>query len=117
MDPCNLRLLAELDDRRSMLEVVNLFLVHAPLQVKELQTSILAQHWDKVYRQAHMLKGSLSLVYAEEGIALLRQIEQFAIDPRGKTGVDRVLERFLALFADIESFLKETSRKLKEELT
>eukprot|EP00611_Tribonema_gayanum_P029874 TRINITY_DN8141_c0_g1_i1.p1 TRINITY_DN8141_c0_g1~~TRINITY_DN8141_c0_g1_i1.p1 ORF type:complete len:217 (-),score=8.25 TRINITY_DN8141_c0_g1_i1:99-749(-) len=71
----DLSLLEGLDDKESLLDVLNLFLENTPNQIKELSILGTTEQYDDIYKLAHKLKGALAMLQASRISELLGKIE------------------------------------------
>lgn len=83
----DLSLLEGLDDKDSLLDVLNLFLENTPAQMTELSALAEAADWDALYQLAHKLKGALAMLQASFIAELLGQIES---DARERKDIDQI---------------------------
>lgn len=112
MQPYDLSMLEQLDDRQQVLQILDLFLVNAPLQVSDLLKEAANKDWSKVYAHAHKLKGSLGIIQAYGLVELLQQIEKQAKNPEVDESIlNGVLQTFTTAFAELETLLKEERNK------
>ena len=116
MKPYSLHLLEELDDKLQMRQLIELFLTNTPSQIRELQAEAGNKNWKKVYAHAHKLKGSASIFYAGELVALSQQIEKQVNVPGGSAVDEDSINGFLlsltAAFPKIEILLSEELKNL-----
>ena len=112
MQPYDLSVLEQLDDRQQVLQILDLFLVNAPLQVSDLLKEAANKDWSKVYAHAHKLKGSVGIIQAYGLVDLLQQIEKQAkATDVTESALIGVLEKFTTAFAELETQLKEERNK------
>lgn len=83
----DLSLLEGLDDKDSLLDVLNLFLENTPVQMAELAELSKKGDWDALYQLAHKLKGALAMLQATYISELLGKIEA---DAREKNETDHI---------------------------
>jgi len=86
----DLSLLEGLDDKESLLDVLNLFLENTPQQIGELTTLGKTEQYDDIYKLAHKLKGALAMLQASRIAALLGRIEA---DARERKETDKLPEK------------------------
>ncbi|HTI10846.1 MAG TPA: Hpt domain-containing protein [Puia sp.] len=115
MEPYDLSILQQLDDNQQVLEILDLFLVNAPLQVRDLLEAAAHKDWTKTYAVAHKLKGSLGVLGAFDLMALLQQMEKQA-EAAKTTGVEEdtlngTLQKFIIAFSELETLLKKERNK------
>ena len=83
----DLSLLEGLDDKDSLLDVLNLFLENTPAQMTELAELSKKAEWDALYQLAHKLKGALAMLQATHISELLGKIEAGA---RERKDIDQI---------------------------
>jgi PAS domain S-box-containing protein len=83
----DLSLLEGLDDKDSLLDVLNLFLENTPAQMTELAELSKKEEWDALYQLAHKLKGALAMLQATHISELLGKIEAGA---RERIDIDQI---------------------------
>ncbi len=86
----DLSLLEGLDDKESLLDVLNLFMENTPNQIKELIDLGNTDQYDEIYKLAHKLKGALAMLQALRISALLGTIEA---DARERRETDKIREK------------------------
>lgn len=86
----DLSLLKGLDDKESLLDVLNLFLENTPSQINELTELGKTDQYDDIYKLAHKLKGALAMLQASHISELLGSIEAGA---RERKETDQIQEK------------------------
>lgn len=86
----DLSLLEGLDDKESLLDVLNLFLENTPNQISELMQLGKTDQFDDIYKLAHKLKGAMAMLQASRISELLGKIEA---DARERKETDKILEK------------------------
>lgn len=86
----DLALLEGLDDKESLLDVLNLFLESTPTQIDELLVLGKTDQYDDIYKLAHKLKGALAMLQASRISELLGKIEA---DARERKETDKILDK------------------------
>ena len=86
----DLSLLEGLDDKESLLDVLNLFLDSTPSQINELSAMGKTDRYDDMYRLAHKLKGALAMLQASRISELLGKVEA---DARERNNTDSIPEK------------------------
>jgi PAS domain S-box-containing protein len=74
----DLSLLEEMDDNGYVVEIVTTYLNNAPGELRELAVACNSSSFDAVYKAAHKLKGSTSLLQANSLLKILVKLEEFA---------------------------------------
>jgi len=108
--PYDLSLLEELENRQQLLGIVDMFLINTPLQLKEILADAEKQDWEKVYADAHKLKGSAGILLANGLVELLRQIEGQAKSQKDPGIINGLLQALLAAWSEIEILLKQEQK-------
>ncbi len=111
----DLSLLEGLDDKESLLDVLNLFLENTPAQVKELMSLAELQEWGPLSKLAHKLKGALSMLQATRISSLLGIIE---LNTREQKQLDQVpgqVQELQGLFEQMEKQLLAHKERIMEE--
>ncbi len=109
----DLILLEELDDKEYLLEMLNLFLVNAPLQLKDIQQAAAQQDFEKVFHGSHKLKGSAGMLQAQAFLGLLGKIE---LQSKERMDTTELIREALTLFAQLEGSLRAEKLKVESEL-
>ncbi len=95
----DLSLLEGLDDKESLLDVLNLFLENTPAQMTELAALSEKADWDALYQLAHKLKGALAMLQATHISELLGKIEASG---RERKDVDQIPDKVTEVCALFE---------------
>ncbi|NCT93319.1 MAG: PAS domain S-box protein [Chitinophagaceae bacterium] len=111
----DLSLLEGLDDRDSLLDVLNLFLENTPLQVQELSGLAASQNWPALFQLAHKLKGALLMLQASRISELLGKIESEAKEGKNTAGIPADVEQVVRLFAIMEQQLIQEKTRITKE--
>ncbi|GAC1441926.1 MAG: PAS domain S-box protein [Sediminibacterium sp.] len=112
----DLSLLEELDDKASLLDVLNIFLSDAPTQVKELPVLATRENWEALYKLAHKLKGAVGLLQAKQVAALLGSIEENAKEAKNTQLIREEVDEVVHLFAQLEAQLHEAQERIEKEI-
>lgn len=86
----DLSLLEGLDDKESLLDVLNLFMENTPGQIRELTELAGTDRFDDMYKLAHKLKGALAMLQASRISELLGRIEA---DARERKETDQLPDK------------------------
>jgi|GEM_PF-1859732 len=65
-------------DLPSMKSIVDVFLAQTPGYLKEIQAHYEAKNWDALYKSAHLVKSSLSIIKTDNMFEMAVQIESEA---------------------------------------
>jgi HPt (histidine-containing phosphotransfer) domain-containing protein len=74
----DLSMLEEMDDNEYVLEMLNILLLEASQELKEMKVALLAGKADIVSQTAHKLKSSAGIIHAAKFNTLLDEIETLA---------------------------------------
>lgn len=94
----DLSLLEGLDDKDSLLDVLNLFLENTPAQIVELTELSKTQQLEPLYQLAHKLKGALAMLQATRISEILGRIEADAREKREIEQIPEKIEELCRLF-------------------
>lgn len=94
----DLSLLEGLDDKDSLLDVLDLFLENTPAQINELVELSKTQQLDSLYQLAHKLKGALAMLQATRISEILGKIEADAREKRETEKIPEKIEELCRLF-------------------
>lgn len=102
----NLSILKEIDGDEYVLQVVEIFLEEAPLEIEAIQKAYMAKDIPKLCKTAHRLKGSAMVMQADRFSELLNCIEVTA--KAGETGkvIELLLQDMKQLYMLIERALQ-----------
>lgn len=85
-------------DWPSMKSIVEVFLAQTPGYIKDIRAHYEAKSWDALYKAAHLIKSSLSIIKTDDMFEITVQIESEARsgNPSDKLGVliDSLEEKF-----------------------
>jgi CheY-like chemotaxis protein len=108
----DLSLLEGLDDKESLLDVLNLFLENTPAQMTELTALSKMGDWDALYQLAHKLKGALAMLQATYISELLGKIE---VSGRERKDLDQIPDKVTevcALFDQMKAQLIDEKNEI-----
>lgn len=108
----DLSLLEGLDDKDSLLDVLNLFLDNTPAQMIELAALCKADNWDALYQLAHKLKGALAMLQATYISDLLGKIESNARERKDIDQIAAKVQEACALFEQMKSQLIDEKEQI-----
>ena len=87
-------------------EVLDLFLGTMPEGLKLLEHLIRStDDWDRIYRQSHFLKSSVSVVHVVNMMDLLSEIEQLAQKNQDKERIVQLLDQLLSIYQEAHPIL------------
>jgi len=101
----DLSLLEGLDDKESLLDVLNLFLENTPTQIKELAALGATDQYDDMYKLAHKLKGALAMLQASRISELLGRIEANARERKETDTIQEKITEVSRLFDQMQAQL------------
>lgn len=112
----DLGMLEEMDDNEYMQEVLTIWLMESPKDIKDIQEALQLGKVDAACKKAHKLKGSAVVIQAENLKAMLEHIEQ-----RGKNGapveeLQGLVEEAAKEYNSIESSLKRYMEVLNKKI-
>ncbi len=112
----DLSLLEELDDKESLLDVLELFLSNTPKEVKSLSLLTAQKDWSGVYKVAHKIKGAVSILQAARLSSLMGELEFNAKEENNVDLIVQQVEDILGLFSELEQQLQARVATLKKEI-
>lgn len=101
----DLSLLEGLDDKESLLDVLNLFLENTPNQIKELSALGTTDQYDDMYKLAHKLKGALAMLQASSISDILGRIEANARERKELDTIKEKITEVCTLFDQMQTQL------------
>jgi PAS domain S-box-containing protein len=101
----DLSLLEGLDDKDSLLDVLNLFLENTPNQIKELSVLGTTEQYDDMYKLAHKLKGALAMLQASRISDVLGKIEANARERKELDTIQEKITEVCTLFDQMQAQL------------
>jgi len=110
----NLSLLEDLNDKDSLIEVANMFLNNTPRQLDEMMQDAKQHNWEKVFYEAHKIKGSAGMLQAHELIEVLMQVEKKAKEEKDVHSIEGLIDKAIGYFAQINTELKAEIKKMQE---
>lgn len=110
----DLGLLEGLDDKESLLDVLNLFLENTPNQVQEMLQLAEQKQWEPLHKLAHKLKGALSMLQATRISTLLGQIELNAKEEKHVEQILAQVQELQGLYTQMEDQLREQKARIME---
>jgi HPt (histidine-containing phosphotransfer) domain-containing protein len=100
------------NDPKYMSEIINIFLGTMPAGLVELEDIIRnSDDWDAIYKQAHFLKSSASIVRTGEVYENLARIEDLAREEKNKPEILALLDRVLDDFNRAHPLLIQEQEK------
>jgi len=108
----DLSLLEGLDDKDSLLDVLNLFLENTPVQMAELAELSKKADWDALYQLAHKLKGALAMLQATHISELLGKIEASARERKEIDQIPHKVEEACSLFEQMKNQLIDEKEQI-----
>lgn len=108
----DLSLLEGLDDKDSLLDVLNLFLENTPAQMTELAQLSDTGDWDALYQLAHKLKGALAMLQATHISELLGKIEAAGRERNDTDQIPAKVAEVCALFDQMKAQLIDEKEQI-----
>ncbi|HNU89256.1 MAG TPA: Hpt domain-containing protein [Ferruginibacter sp.] len=112
----NLGMLEEMEDNEYLQEVLTIWLMESPKDIKDIQEALQAGKIDIACKKAHKLKGSAVVIQAENLKAILEHIEQ-----RGKSGatvdelqglVNEVSKEYNSIESSLKRYIEGLNKKI-----
>ncbi len=112
----NLGMLEEMEDNEYLQEVLTIWLMESPKDIKDIQEALQAGKIDIASKKAHKLKGSAVVIQAENLKAILEHIEQ-----RGKSGatvdelqglVNEVSKEYNSIESSLKRYIEGLNKKI-----
>lgn len=104
-------------DNKFKCEVINIFLANAPASVARLGEIVETKgEWDEIYKQAHYLKSSFSVIKISNINDLLQKIEQFAKKEVNREEIETSTGQLLNIFDKAMPMLIQERDKLGGEM-
>ena len=108
----DLSILEEMDDNEYISEIINIYLKNCPGELAELRHACVAKQYDFVFKMAHKIKGSTSLLKSDNLLRVLGKMEEFA-KAEISEGLEKLSEQaneeFNKLSVQLKDYLKTIS--------
>ena len=102
----DLSILEEMDDNEYISEILNVYLKNCPGELAELRQACAAKQYDSVFKMAHKIKGSTSLLKSDNLLRILAKMEEFA-KAEISDGLEKLSEQAAEEFGKLSAQLKE----------
>jgi HPt (histidine-containing phosphotransfer) domain-containing protein len=113
--PYNLSTLEELGDKQSMLEILEMFLTNTSAEVDTFLYDVENQNWEKAYKAAHKLRGSVGVLQAHKLIDLFKQIELHTkATEKDAPAINLLAQEIISSFSELKNLLKIEYKQIKE---
>jgi len=100
------------NDQQYIHDVIEIFLSTTPEGLEKLEDLIRnTKDWDAIYKQAHFLKSSVSIVKVKDMFDDLAKIEALAKQQSGMDEITSLLDKMLAIFKEAHPVLLEEMNK------
>ena len=109
----DLSMLEEMDDNEYVLEMLNILLLEASQELKEMKQALLAGKTDIVSQTAHKLKSSAGIIQATKFNAVLDEIETLTKNAGMCKELSWLVETAVHQYQQIEKELKIYVEELK----
>lgn len=112
----DLAMLEEMDDNEYLQEVLTIWLMESPKDIKDIQEALHTGRVDVACKKAHKLKGSAVVIQAENLRTMLEHIEQ-----RGKSGapvdelrglVDEAVKEYNSIESSLKRYIEVLNKKI-----
>ncbi len=98
----NTALLGELGDKKSLLIVLDFFLINTPKDLTELASFVQSIDYPNIIKKAHKLKGSFSMLRAGKMVVILDNLESAATLNENMTLIEALVASFLGNYRILE---------------
>jgi len=108
----DLSILEEMDDDEYISEILTVYLKNCPGELAELRRACIAKDYDSVFKMAHKIKGSTSLLKSDNLLRILGKMEEFAkaqINEGLEKLSEQATEEFTKLSLQLKEYLKSIS--------
>jgi PAS domain S-box-containing protein len=115
----DLSILEEMDDNEYISEILNVYLKNCPGELAELRQACNAKNYDFVFKMAHKIKGSTSLLKSDNLLRILAKMEEFAkaeISEGLAKLSEQANEEFGKLSVQLKDYLKILSSTTTEKI-
>jgi HPt (histidine-containing phosphotransfer) domain-containing protein len=109
----DLSMLEEMDDNEYVLEMLNILLLEASQELKEMKEALLAGKADIVSQTAHKLKSSAGIIQATQFNAMLDEIEALGKKVGMSKQLSYLVETAIHHYQQVEKELKVYVEELK----
>ena len=109
----NLSLLEEMEDNEYLVEVLDIFLKEAPVELKEMTGALQSRKIDVIGLKAHKLKNSVCIIQASQLTECLTRIEMLGKEGIIKDELISLVENAVQQYNSIEQALKKHIKELK----
>jgi CheY-like chemotaxis protein len=115
----DLSILEEMDDNEYICEILNVYLKNCPGELAELRQACVEKRYDFVFKMAHKIKGSTSLLKSDNLLRVLAKMEEFA-KAEISDGLEKLSEQaneeFGKLSVQLRDYLKTFSSASTEKI-
>ena len=98
----NTALLGELGDKKSLLIVLDFFLINTPKDLTELASFVQSIDYPNIIKKAHKLKGSFSMLRAGKMVVILDNLESAATLNENMPLIEALVASFLGNYRILE---------------
>jgi HPt (histidine-containing phosphotransfer) domain-containing protein len=112
----NTALLGELGDKKSLLIVLDFFLNNTPKDLTELASFTQNKDHLNIFKKAHRLKGSLSMLKATKIVDILAKLEYAASVNENMDIIEELVASFLGNYSILEKQLRAEMDRIKSSL-
>src|SRR5665213_761719 len=102
----DLSILEEMDDNEYISEILHVYLKNCPGELAELRQACVEKRFDFVFKMAHKIKGSTSLLKSDNLLRILAKMEEFA-KAEISNGLEKLSEQANEEFGKLSVQLKD----------
>ncbi|MCU0321364.1 MAG: response regulator [Chitinophagaceae bacterium] len=96
-------------DNQYMKAMIKLFVENTPITLDSLYRAIARNDWHQVFKLAHFLKSSLSVIKIKEMYNLILLIEQMATNEKNAALANNIIDQLATLYAKAELLLQKAN--------
>jgi PAS domain S-box-containing protein len=113
----DLSILKEMGDPESVLDIISLILNTTFSEIRKLPELTSQKNWPELFKLAHKIKGSVSVLQAGSIVQLLAGIETSARDETDVTTIEEKVNEVMQLFAELKTQPKDEHERLQKEIS
>jgi PAS domain S-box-containing protein len=112
----DLSILKEMGDPESILDIISLILTNTFSEIQKLPELASQKKWPELFKVAHKVKGSVSVLQASSIVQLLAEIETMARQETDLPVIEGNVAAVMGLFSQLKTQLQEEQARLKKEI-
>jgi PAS domain S-box-containing protein len=113
----DLSILKEMGDPESIIDIISLILTNTFTEIQKLPDLAKQKKWPELFKVAHKVKGSVSVLQAGSIVQLLAGIETSARQETDLQVMEEKVAGVMTLFADLKTQLQEEKMRLQKEIS